>query len=139
MKKLFALLLAMMLVFSLAACGNNENTDPSGSDNPGVSQSNENNAGGEETKGWPTEGMGSLIPEPKWDYEITHDGTYFVATFENVSMEDLKAYTVELTNAGFDANFYETGEGSWWQWQATDFDNGAYVVLETYRVTVKAN
>jgi len=138
MKKLLALLLAALMMLSFAACGTNDN--PSGNeDNPGVSQSNENNAGGEETKGWPMEGMGSLIPEPKWDYEITHDGTYFVATFENVSMEDLKAYTVELTNAGFDANFYETGEDSWWQWQATDFDNGAYVVVETYRVTIKAN
>ena len=31
MKKLFALLLAMMMIFSLAACGNGNNDDPSGS------------------------------------------------------------------------------------------------------------
>lgn len=42
MKKLFALLLAMMLVFSLAACGDNNTTDPD-KDNPGTSQSGENN------------------------------------------------------------------------------------------------
>ena len=42
MKKLFALLLAMMMIFSLAACGDNNTTDP-GKDNPGVSQSGENN------------------------------------------------------------------------------------------------
>ena len=42
MRKLFVLLLAMMLVFSLAACGDNNTTDP-GKDNPGVSQSGENN------------------------------------------------------------------------------------------------
>ena len=42
MKKLLAILLALMMVFALAACG--ENTDnPSGSENPGVSQSGENN------------------------------------------------------------------------------------------------
>ena len=49
MKKLFALLLAMMMIFSLAACGDNNTTDPD-KDNPGVSQSGENNDGGEENK-----------------------------------------------------------------------------------------
>ena len=45
MKKLFALLLAMTLVFSLAACGDNNTTDPD-KDNPGTSQSD--NKGGSE-------------------------------------------------------------------------------------------
>ena len=46
MKKLFAFLLALMMVLSLAACdlGNNEN--PNG-DNPGTSQGGESNNGGE--------------------------------------------------------------------------------------------
>ncbi len=38
MKKLSAILLAMMLIFALAACGENDTSDPSGSDNPGTSQ-----------------------------------------------------------------------------------------------------
>ena len=42
MKKLLALFIALMMVFSLAACGNNNTTDPD-KDNPGVSQSGENN------------------------------------------------------------------------------------------------
>ena len=45
MKKLLALLLAIMLVFSLAACGDNNTTDPD-KDNPGTSQSD--NKGGSE-------------------------------------------------------------------------------------------
>ena len=49
MKKLFALLLALMMIFSLAACGDNNTNDPD-KDNPGVSQSGENNNGGEENK-----------------------------------------------------------------------------------------
>ena len=48
MKKILALLLAAMMVFALAACGDNT-TDPD-KDNPGVSQSGENNDGGEENK-----------------------------------------------------------------------------------------
>ena len=52
MKKLFALLLALMMVFALAACG--EKTDnPSGNENnPGTSQNGgENNNGGTENNG----------------------------------------------------------------------------------------
>ena len=49
MKKILAILLAAMMVFTLAACGDNNTTDPD-KDNPGVSQSGENNNGGEENK-----------------------------------------------------------------------------------------
>ena len=41
MKKLLALLLVGMMIFSLAACGDNNTTDPD-KDNPGVSQSGNN-------------------------------------------------------------------------------------------------
>ena len=50
MKKILAILLAAMMVFALAACGDNNTTDPD-KDNPGVSQSGENNNSGEENKG----------------------------------------------------------------------------------------
>ena len=52
MKKLLTLLLVGMMIFSLAACGDNNTTDP-GKDNPGVSQSGENNdsQGGENNGG----------------------------------------------------------------------------------------
>lgn len=60
MKKLLALLLVLLLTFSLAACTNNENTDPSGSDNPGTSQSGENDddQGGKSTVGGSEENNG---------------------------------------------------------------------------------
>ena len=55
MKKLFALLIALMMVFTLAACGNNETPSGSEGDNPGTSQSDNQggseNQGGEENKG----------------------------------------------------------------------------------------
>ena len=49
MKKILAILLAAMMLLSLADCGDNNTTDPD-KDSPGVSQSGENNNGGEENK-----------------------------------------------------------------------------------------
>ena len=43
MKKLLAILLAAMMVFALAACDTGDDPNPSGSNNPGTSQSGENN------------------------------------------------------------------------------------------------
>ena len=43
MKKLFALLIALMMVFALVACDTGDDPNPSGSNNPGTSQSGENN------------------------------------------------------------------------------------------------
>ncbi len=48
MKKLFALLIALMMIFSLAACGDNNKPDAD-KDNPGTSQTD--NQGGSENQG----------------------------------------------------------------------------------------
>ncbi|MBQ2819614.1 MAG: hypothetical protein IJF14_04445, partial [Clostridia bacterium] len=57
MKKILAILLALMMVFALAACGDNNTTDPD-KDNPGTSQSGNQggteNQGGEENNGGST-------------------------------------------------------------------------------------
>ena len=54
MKKILALVLSAMMIFSLAACGDNNTTDPD-KDNPGTSQTDNQggseNQGGEENKG----------------------------------------------------------------------------------------
>ena len=47
MKKLLAILLALMMVFALAACVNNETPSGSEGDKPGTSQGGESNNGGE--------------------------------------------------------------------------------------------
>ena len=51
MKKLFALFLAMMMVYSLAACGNNETPSGSEGGTPGTSQSDDGLLNREEDKG----------------------------------------------------------------------------------------
>ena len=68
MKKLLALFLALMMVFSLAACGDNNTTDPD-KDNSGVSQSGENNdsqAGADQGFKMPT--LNSYDTFPSSDY-----------------------------------------------------------------------
>lgn len=49
MKKLLAILLALMMVFALTACGNNETPSGSEGGTPGTSQGGESNNGGEST------------------------------------------------------------------------------------------
>ena len=51
MKKLFALLIALMMVFALAACGNNETPSGSEGGTPGTSQSDDGLLNREEDKG----------------------------------------------------------------------------------------
>lgn len=51
MKKLFALLLALVMVFALAACGNNETPSGSEGGTPGTSQSDDGLLNREEDKG----------------------------------------------------------------------------------------
>ena len=63
MKKLLAILLAAMMVFALAACGDNNTTDPD-KDSPGVSQSGENNNGQGGTENQDGEENNSGTTEP---------------------------------------------------------------------------
>ena len=111
MKKLFALLLAMMMIFSLAACGENNTTDPD-KDNPGVSQSGENNNNGESTGGDNQNG------EENKDNQSTDRFAYFglteagvlpdgVTTFEVKDDDDVYQYVIEFTLPdGFSAEDY---------------------------------
>ena len=131
MKKLFALLIALMLVFSLAACTNNENTDPSGSDNPGTSQSGENDddQGGESTDGSEENDDVGTIYDIEGEFSAkqiafieslgkSEEGKRFVAFKEengyvefyvaewndDATLKNLTHYTVYFTNASYTAS-----------------------------------
>lgn len=143
MKKLFALILALVMVLSLAACGDKDPA-PSGSDTPPASSqqtdpgTDEPDDKGGQTAGWPTEGYGALIPEPDWDYEIIQDDEFrFIAIHENVSFDDLKAYTERLKEAGFNTNVSERGEGETWYWQAATDALDMSVQVEGGRILVE--
>ena len=82
MKKLLAILLAAMMVFALAACGDNNTTDPDpDKDNSSISQSGENNNGestdnsGESNNNgdspsngneWPDDTFTTHVPKPSF-------------------------------------------------------------------------
>ena len=106
MKKLFALLLAVMMVFSFAACTNNDD-NPSGSENnPGTSQSD--NQGGTENQGGEENNGG----ENNETYDLTTVAGYlafygyaesdFSATknFTRMKSTSTKSSTGEIVNVG---------------------------------------
>ena len=127
MKKLLALLLVMLLTFSLAACGNDDNPDPSGSDNPGASQTE--NQGGESTDGSEENDDVGTIYDIEGEFSAkqiafieslgkSEEGKRFVAFKEEngyvefyvaewndaATLKNLTHYTVYFTNASYTAS-----------------------------------
>ena len=104
MKKLFALLLAMMMIFSLAACGDNNTTDPN-KDNPGVSQGGENNNDAPVEAGeMLTIKLGASIPKPDVEYKIAYDdSTSFKIdwNWETITLDQVRHYAKRVEAAGF--------------------------------------
>ncbi len=132
MKKLFAFLLVAVMIFSLAACGENTDKPSGGTDKPGTSQGGEN-----KNEGWPTSGLGANIPEPDWEYEIYKDSDIaFIATWENMTPDELRPYIQKLEDAGFLIN-YESGEGSSWACLTINGDINVRAQVEDGRVLVE--
>ena len=103
MKKLFALLLALMMVFALAACGNNNTTDPD-KDNPGVSQSGEDNDAPVEAGELLTIKLGVSIPKPDIEYTVALDAVDCFKidwNWETITTDQVKHYAKRMEAAGF--------------------------------------
>ena len=98
MKKLLALLLVGIMIFSLAACGDNNTTDPD-KDNPGTSQSGEKN-NTTSNENWPF----NDIPSWSADEELKYSEQTGIC---EVTGDDstLQAWLVSLENAGFGGYF----------------------------------
>lgn len=139
MKKLLALLLLLLLTFSLVACGNNDSPDPSGSDNPGVSQSGENDddqgsestvggseendsgestvGGGENTNGetgskpWPENELTKLLPTPaQGKVSVVGGNDTFTIIEVSWTYDEVLAYVHQLKEAGFGDDIVEKFE-----------------------------
>ena len=103
MKKLLAILLAAMMLLSLAACGDNNTTDPD-KDNPGVSQSEEDNDAPVEAGELLTIKLGASIPKPDVEYKIAYDdSTSFKIdwNWETITLDQVRHYAKRVEAAGF--------------------------------------
>ncbi len=126
MKKLFALLIALMLVLSLAACGDNNKPDAD-KNNPGTSQT-DNQGGGNSNNNTTDNGNNSEPPntpadqwsnskyaeytngieEPSFNYTIKGVIMDQLAINAEATLDEINAWKQDLLDAGFEE--YREGE-----------------------------
>ena len=123
MKKLFALLLAMMMIFSLAACGDNNTTDPD-KDSPGVSQSGENNDGGDKLNTKREEAV-KQANKDNWQ-QVVKDNFGVTVTVPDGWTVDIAKYAAGGVTVTFECSSTET--------EALAFLDGLYAQLKAQAV-----
>lgn len=120
MKKLFALLLALVMALALAACGEKDPAPPgsrstadpgtSQTTDPGTSQqkpSNTPDSNMGDASAWPTNQYIDLLPKPKGGTVFSDkavDNAYFQGhsiIMTDWSLEDCEAYAEDIIAAGF--------------------------------------
>ena len=123
MKKLLTLLLAMLMVFSLAACGENNTTDPD-KDNPGVSQSGENNDGGDKLNTKREEAV-KQANKDNWQ-QVVKDNFGVTVTVPDGWTVDIAKYAAGGIKVTFECSSTET--------EALAFLDGLYAQLKAQAV-----
>ena len=123
MKKLFALLLALMMIFSLAACGDNNTTDTD-KDNPGVSQSGENNDGGDKLNTKREEAV-KQANKDNWQ-QVVKDNFGVTVTVPDGWTVDIAKYAAGGVKVTFECSSTET--------EALAFLDGLYAQLKAQAV-----
>ena len=123
MKKLLAILLAAMMVFALAACGDNNTTDPD-KDNPGVSQSGENNDGGDKLNTKREEAV-KQANKDNWQ-QVVKDNFGVTVTVPDGWTVDIAKYAAGGVTVTFECSSTET--------EALAFLDGLYAQLKAQAV-----
>ena len=123
MKKLLAILLAAMMVFALAACGDNNTTDPD-KDNPGVSQSGENNDGGDKLNTKREEAV-KQANKDNWQ-QVVKDNFGVTVTVPDGWTVDIAKYAAGGVKVTFECSSTET--------EALAFLDGLYAQLKAQAV-----
>ena len=123
MKKLLAILLAAMMVFALAACGDNNTTDPD-KDSPGVSQSGENNDGGDKLNTKREEAV-KQANKDNWQ-QVVKDNFGVTVTVPDGWTVDIAKYAAGGVKVTFECSSTET--------EALAFLDGLYAQLKAQAV-----
>ena len=123
MKKLLALLLVGMMIFSLAACGDNNTTDPD-KDNPGVSQSGENNDSGDKLNTKREEAV-KQANKDNWQ-QVVKDNFGVTVTVPDGWTVDIAKYAAGGITVTFECSSTET--------EALAFLDGLYAQLKAQAV-----
>lgn len=113
MKKIFALLLAMTMVFALAACGDGNDTPaPSGSGTGGTSQQEQPSSTPANDE-WPDNEWTKLICKPTTgkisSHKYSESSELYTIFLNDWSLEDAEAYMNELAAMGF-VDLFTDGE-----------------------------
>ncbi len=123
-KKLLALLLVGMIIFSLAACGDNETPSGSEGDNPGVSQSGENNDGGDKLNTKREEAV-KQANKDNWQ-QVVKDNFGVTVTVPDGWTVDIAKYAAGGVTVTFECSSTET--------EALAFLDGLYAQLKAQAV-----
>ena len=123
MKKILAILLAAMMLLSLAACGENNTTDPD-KDNPGVSQSGENNDGGDKLNTKREEAV-KQANKDNWQ-QVVKDNFGVTVTVPDGWTVDIAKYAAGGVKVTFECSSTET--------DAIAFLDGLYAQLKAQAV-----
>ena len=123
MKKILAILLVAMMLLSLAACGDNNTTDPD-KDNPGVSQSGENNDGGDKLNTKREEAV-KQANKDNWQ-QVVKDNFGVTVTVPDGWTVDIAKYAAGGVKVTFECSSTET--------EALAFLDGLYAQLKAQAV-----
>ena len=124
MKKLLALLLVGMMIFSLAACGDSETPSGSEGDKPGTSQSGENNDGGDKLNTKREEAV-KQANKDNWQ-QVVKDNFGVTVTVPDGWTVDIAKYAAGGINVTFECNSTET--------EVLAFLDGLYAQLKAQAV-----
>lgn len=123
MKKLLAIILAALMLLSLAACGDNNTTDPD-KDSPGVSQSGENNDGGDKLNTKREEAV-KQANKDNWQ-QVVKDNFGVTVTVPDGWTVDIAKYAAGGVKVTFECSSTET--------EALAFLDGLYAQLKAQAV-----
>lgn len=115
-KKMFALLLTLIMALSLAACGDSGKTPSNETDNPGVSQ----NSGQTNNVSWPSisylrdtdkyTGDGKITRIKEWD--ASAENSMWTVYYDGATFDSVESYVAGLVDAGW-TNHYADEDGNY--------------------------